>query len=226
MTQTPEPQTSAMLMGATGLVGAAALPLLAKAFDTVWTPGRRAPARAPENCRFVATDFSDFSTLDAEITKAPDVLCIAFGTTLKEAGNRARFVTIDRDYPLALAKWAQARGTQQLCLVSAVGADASSRVFYNSVKGELEQTLSVMPWQSLHILRPSLLLGPHDNRPLETLGQVVMGPLAPILPARVRPIRAEQLATTLVACATDRKAQGVEVLEGKRLFRGRVDYSA
>ncbi|MCH8552185.1 MAG: NAD-dependent epimerase/dehydratase family protein [Natronospirillum sp.] len=213
-----EPKTSALLMGATGLVGSAALPLLAQAFDTVWTPGRRLPSNAPGNSHFVETDYSDLSPLNKAIAEPPEVVCIAFGTTIKQAGSQERFATVDRDYPLALARWALGRGAQRLCLISAVGADVQSRVFYNRIKGELEQALRDMPWQSLHILRPSLLLGPHANRPLETLGQVVMGPMAPLLPARIRPIKATQLAGTMVACARDHEAKGVQVLEGRPLF--------
>lgn len=213
-----KPGKSALLMGATGLVGSRALPLLAQAFDTVWTPGRRPPDQPPANGRFVETDYADLSPLDAAVTEPPQVVCIAFGTTIKQAGSQDRFAEVDRDYPLALARWALAVGTRRLCLISAMGADPNSRVFYNRVKGELEQALRDMPWQSLHILRPSLLLGPHANRPLETLGQMVMGPLAPLLPARIRPIRATRLAARLAACATDSASSGVQVLEGRALF--------
>ena len=209
---------STMLMGATGLVGSAALPILAAQYDTVWVPGRRAPKAIPENARFVYTDFSDFQALDEAVTPAPNVLCIAFGTTIKQAGSQARFREIDHDYPLALARWAVAHGTRRICLISAVGADAASRVFYNRVKGELEEALQAMSLESLSILRPSLLLGPHPGRPLETLGQWVMGPMAPVLPARIRPIQAAQLARVLVRCAGSDAAIGTRILEGSALF--------
>lgn len=212
--------TTAMLMGATGLVGAATLPLLTDRFDNLWTPGRRAPDRTSDNdrVRFVATDFSDLKALDAAIQEPPVVLCIAFGTTRRAAGSQGRFREIDLDYPLALARWAQARGTRRICLVSAVGADPTSRVFYNRIKGELEQALRQLDLQSLHILRPSLLLGHHPGRPLEALGQALMGPLAPLVPAHLRPIRAAVLAERLAECATDDRTTGVKVLEGRALF--------
>ena len=213
------PSGSALLMGATGLVGSAALPLLAEQFETVWLPGRRAPESAPENSHFVQTDFSDFQVLDDTVQDVPEVLCIAFGTTIKQAGSQARFREIDHDYPLALARWAVARGTRRICLITAVGAEASSRVFYNRTKGELEDALRELPLQSLHILRPSLLLGPHPGRPLENLSQWIMGPLAPVITARYRPIKAEQLARTLVGCASQTEATGVSILEGTPLFR-------
>lgn len=211
---------SAMLMGATGLVGAAALPLLAEKTAKVWLPGRRSPSALPDNAVFVPTDFVDFSTLDAQVVGTPDVLCIAFGTTIKQAGSQERFKEIDLDYPLALARWAVTRGTQRVCLISAVGANALSRVFYNRIKGELEDALSELSFRSVHILRPSLLLGAHSGRPLEQLSQVVMGPLASAFPARVRPIRAEQLARTLVACALNPQDEGRVILEGQPLFEG------
>lgn len=208
----------ALLMGATGLVGAAALPLLSQRFATVWTPGRRPPPHSPANSAHIETDFTNLSALDDAIPNAPAVLCIAFGTTIKQAGSQAWFKIIDKDYPLALARWALQKGTRRICLISAVGASAHSRVFYNRIKGELEQELKALPLQSLHILRPSLLLGHHPHRPLETLGQTIMGPLAPLFPAKIRPIRASQLAEKMVACAIDNSAEGVQILEGRVLF--------
>lgn len=208
----------ALLMGSTGLVGAAALPLLARQFSTVWVPGRRPPANAPANSAYIETNFSDLSALDTTITDAPAVLCIAFGTTIRQAGSQARFETIDKDYPLALARWALNKGTKRICLISAVGANPHSRIFYNRIKGEVEQELSALPLQSLHILRPSLLLGHHSQRPMETLSQWIFGPIAPLLPAKVRPIRAQQLAEKLVACAVNSSTQDTHILEGRTLF--------
>ncbi len=215
--QTPTHETSVMLMGATGLIGRHALPMLAESFDTVWLPGRRPPEPLPGNGTFIQTDFEDLSSLDTTVDSAPDVLCIAFGTTIRDAGSQNAFRRIDFDYPLALARWAQNRGTRRICLISAVGADAGSRVFYSRTKGELEDALRALPLDSLHILRPSLLLGPHKRRPMETVSQVIMGPLAPVIPAKYRPIKAEQLARRLTLCATD-GGEGTTVLEGRALF--------
>lgn len=209
---------SAMLMGSTGLVGSMALPLLAKQYDKVWLPGRRLPEQAPSNSEFIVTDFTDFSAFDSQVDEAPDVLCIAFGTTIKQAGSQARFQEIDYDYPLALARWAVGRGTQRVCLISAVGANAQSKVFYNRVKGALEDALYELPLRSLHILRPSLLLGPHARRPMESISQKIFGPIAPILPASIRPIEATQLAQKLVDCAVKPAGEGRVILEGKSLF--------
>ncbi|WLD57718.1 NAD-dependent epimerase/dehydratase family protein [Salinispirillum sp. LH 10-3-1] len=209
---------SAMLMGATGLVGSAALPLLAEQFDKVLLPGRRLPEQAPSNSEFIATDFTDFSVFNSQVDEAPDVLCIAFGTTIKQAGSQARFQEIDYDYPLALARWAVERGTLRVCLISAVGANAQSKVFYNRVKGALEDALYELPIRSLYILRPSLLLGPHAQRPMEHISQKLFGPIAPIMPASIRPIEAKQLAQKLVACAVKPAGEGRVILEGKSLF--------
>lgn len=213
---------SAMLMGATGLVGNAALAPLAEHCHKLWLPGRRLPDNAPANSEFIETDFADFSKLDQKVDVAPEVLCIAFGTTIRQAGSQQRFREVDFGYPLALAQWAVARGTSHICLISAVGANAQSRVFYNRVKGELEEALQALPLSRLHILRPSLLLGPHGHRPMEAISQKLMGPIAPLFPAKVRPINAHQLAQTMVACAlSPNKAAGegvTSILEGKPLF--------
>ncbi|MBL7871028.1 MAG: NAD(P)H-binding protein [Cyclobacteriaceae bacterium] len=90
--------------------------------------------------------------------KADDVFC-CLGTTMKQAGSKVAFRKVDFDYPLHLAKVLKGNGAQQFLLISALGANKNSLVFYNQVKGEIEEAIKSVGFKALHILRPSLLLG-------------------------------------------------------------------
>src|SRR5690606_3115147 len=76
--------------------------------------------------------------------EAADVFC-CLGTTIKKAGSQEAFRRVDHDYPLAAARLAAERGTGRFFVVTAIGADAKSRFFYNRVKGELEAALRALP---------------------------------------------------------------------------------
>jgi uncharacterized protein YbjT (DUF2867 family) len=157
----------------------------------------------------------DFERLEsAEDALFGDDLYCCLGTTIKAAGSQAAFRRVDHDYVLALARRAVAAGTARLFLVSALGADARSRVFYSRVKGEAEDAVAALPFRAVHIVRPSLLLGRRqESRPAERVGQwlgrlaapLFIGPLAPY-----RAIEAADVAAALVACAAS-PATGVHV---------------
>jgi uncharacterized protein YbjT (DUF2867 family) len=85
---------------------------------------------------------------------------------MAKAGSRDAFRRVDYDYALRIAQLALAGGANHFLLVSALGADATSRIFYNRVKGELEQAVGRLGYRSLTIVRPSLLLGERHERRL------------------------------------------------------------
>jgi len=136
------------------------------------------------------------------------------------AGSRDAFRAVDFDANLAVARAALAAGARRIGVISAMGADASSRVFYNRVKGELEQALSALPLEALVIARPSLLLGDRGrlgqpHRRGEHLGARLDRWLGPLLPARLRAISAEDVAAALVA--TVPQARGRQILDSARM---------
>jgi uncharacterized protein YbjT (DUF2867 family) len=198
-----EPQERAVkrtvaLAGATGLVGRLLLEgLLADpSVHSVHVLGRRKPraAHAKLTCHIV--DFSVLSPLPPV-----DEVYLALGTTIKVAGSQAAFRSVDFDANLSVARAALAAGARRCGLVSAMGADAKSRVFYNRVKGELEEALAQLPFEGLVIARPSLLVGDRaalgqPERPLEKVSAVFMKMLRPIIPANYRAIAAAQVART------------------------------
>lgn len=152
-----------------------------------------------------------------------DTAICALGTTIKAAGSQAAFRTVDFDAVLDFARAARAADATRFAVISALGADAASAVFYNRVKGEMEQALIALGFRTLVIARPSLLLG--DRAALgqaprfgEALAQTLTPWMTWFTPRRVRPIRAEHVATGLLAALADADA-GVRVLESDALQR-------
>src|SRR6185437_4569599 len=112
---------------------------------------------------------------------ADDVFC-CLGTTIKKAGSQEAFRNVDFAYPVAVAGAAAEAGARQLLVVTAVGADPSSRVFYNRIKGEVEDALRALPFPAgVKIFRPSVLLGERgESRPAERVGAALMSLAAPL----------------------------------------------
>ena len=209
----------AVVAGATGMVGRAVLARLTadktSAYATVHTLGRRAPelpAGAP-SARLVS--HVSQSLLDAQVPPADDMF-IALGTTISVAGSQAAFRAVDLDAVLALARTARAAGVRRLGVVSAMGADAKSQVFYNRVKGEMEQAVSALGFDTVVIARPSLLDGERGalgqpNRRGEQFALKVMRLLKPLIPRNYRAISDAQVAKALVEAVLAGRP-GVQIL--------------
>jgi uncharacterized protein YbjT (DUF2867 family) len=140
---------------------------------------------------------------------------LALGTTIKVAGSQQAFRAIDHDANLAVASAARSLGATRLGIVSAMGADAGSRIFYNRVKGELEQALVELHYPGLVIARPSFLVGDREllgqpRRPGETLALVVSRWLGWLIPDNYKAIEASLVAAALLR--TVPVAQGVRIL--------------
>jgi uncharacterized protein YbjT (DUF2867 family) len=188
---------SVALLGATGLVGKHCLDLMAsdRAFERIVVVARRkfAEGLAPR----VEAHIVDFDHLDErpELFGVDAVVC-ALGTTIKAVGgSREKFRRVDFDYPLAAARLAARQEARHFLLVSALGADAGSRVFYSRVKGELENALRPLAFRSITILRPSLLLG---DRGEFRLGEEVAKRFAWVVPGALRPVPARDVARVLI----------------------------
>jgi len=197
---------SALVVGASGLVGRECLRLLLDdpAYERVVVLARRA---APEGLRSpkLAWRVVDFERLaDAHVATAVDHVFCALGTTIKQAGTRERFHRVDHDYPLEVARLTRTAGARHFGLVSAAGADARSRLFYNRVKGETEDVVARLPFEGLVIARPSLLLGDRGAlgqpaRPAERVATAASRLLGPLVPANYRPVAATVVARALLA---------------------------
>jgi uncharacterized protein YbjT (DUF2867 family) len=144
----------------------------------------------------------DFDRLQDLRIEANDVYC-CIGTTIRQAGSQAAFRRVDFDYPVSLARAAARDGVQRLLVVSALGASPRSRVFYNRVKGEMEEAVRAAGVAKTLIFRPSLLSGPRaQQRTGERLGLVLGAVLGPLL-GRYRPIHGDLVAAAMLRAARD-----------------------
>ena len=152
-----------------------------------------------------------------------DAALCALGTTIRTAGSQAAFRAVDFDAVLAFARAARRAGAQRFALVSALGADARSRVFYNRTKGEVEDAVSGLGFRTLVIARPSLLLGDRaalgqPARSAEAIAQAIAPALAWLAPRRLRPISARAVARGMLQALFDR-GPGVHRVESDELQR-------
>ncbi len=193
-------QRTAILAGATGLVGREILKgLLAdESVATVHTLGRR--PLASQHARHVH-HVVDFTALPA--LPAAQEVYLALGTTIKVAGSQAAFRAVDHHANLAVARQAKAAGATRAGLVSAMGADAKSSMFYTRVKGETEHDLHSLGFSTLVIARPSFLAGDRESlgqpvRPGEGLALRVSQWLKPLIPANYRSVDVRKVAAALL----------------------------
>ena len=222
------------LFGSTGLIGKNVLKLLVRLdqVERVYCPVRRVPEPAETGILegaakidFEVVDFEHVDTLREKFAGLDAAIC-CLGTTIKQAGSKPAQEKIDVRLPLSLAAVAKKAGVRHFLCVSAQGANSHSPFFYNRLKGMLEEGLTMMNFEALTLVRPSLLLGKHkDKRFGEELMQKIFVKHLAILPARIRPVFAEAVAAHLVAsmlkppfdhvCATDGT-------KGKRIIYNRV----
>lgn len=194
-----------LLAGATGLVGGHCLTKLLADGEVgqVTVLARRTLARTHPKLTVHVVDFDHLR--DVAPAVAADVVFCCLGTTHRAAGSPEAFAKVDHIYVVELARWAAARAVSRFVLVSAVGADPASPVFYHRVKGRAEAAVSELPFKAVHLLRPSLLLGERSEpRPAEDWSK----PLAPLWSwflwgplGRYRPVAAEAVAAKMVELA-------------------------
>ncbi|HEY8994343.1 MAG TPA: oxidoreductase [Lacunisphaera sp.] len=205
---------TAFIAGASGLIGRSLLDqlLAAPEYDRVVSLGRRKlqDVSHPKLRQVVV----DFAALDGAVTEqsCDDAFC-CLGTTIRQAGSREAFRAVDHGAVLAFAWAARRQGAGRFFVVSALGADPESRIFYNRVKGETEVALEVLGFETLAVFRPSLLLGKRQEmRPGERLMIPVFWLAEPLLLGRLRKyraIRADVVARAMVRCSFGRGGQGL-----------------
>ncbi|MBN1209019.1 MAG: NAD(P)H-binding protein [Myxococcaceae bacterium] len=208
---------NALVAGASGLVGGLHLDALLESplYREVCSLGRRPlPRQHPKLTQRTV----DFARLEGETLPAAEDAFCCLGTTLKKAGSQEAFRAVDHDAVLAFARAARKAGARRFLVVTALGADPRSRIFYNRVKGEIEEALKGVGFESLLILRPSLLLGERaEQRPGERAAIVLTKALGPLLrPFGGRPIEARTVARAMLTLARD-AAGGVRVVPSGEL---------
>jgi uncharacterized protein YbjT (DUF2867 family) len=214
-------RTPFLVAGASGLVGGALVRGLLSddAAAEVVAVVRRPSGVARPRVREVVADFGD---LDAVSLPEVRTAFCALGTTIAHAGSKEAFRAVDVDAVVAFGRRALRAGASRLLLVSALGADPSSAVFYNRVKGEAEEAVRGLGFAGVALFRPSLLVGERaESRPAERaaiaasslVSWAMAGPLA-----RWKPVPAETVAAAMRAVAGT-ELSGVRVLENEEIHR-------
>ncbi len=212
----PNQRQSVIILGATGLVGSQLLSLALsdQRIASVIAPTRRPLRTHPK----LSNPIINYDKLpDADWWHADAILC-ALGTTIKQAGNKTAFRMVDHDYVLAAAKRSKAAGCRIFVLNSSLGADASSGNFYLKVKGEIEQALAKLGFESLTFIRPSLLNGgPRPERRYgEEIGLWLGKRLNALIPRRYRPVSTKNVAKAMLEKAL-RPKSGLNIVESDAL---------
>jgi uncharacterized protein YbjT (DUF2867 family) len=198
------PPRTALIVGATGLVGSLCLKQLIAdpAYDQVIAISRRP---VPESHPKLSQKIVDFDKLGQLTSVAADDAFCALGTTIRKAGSQEAFRKIDLGYSKAFAELALAAGARQFALVSSAGANPRSSSFYLRTKGEIEDAVKALPFASAHIFQPSFLVGSRsEQRPGEGIGLALVKALEFAFIGglrKYRPILASTVAAAMVAVA-------------------------
>jgi uncharacterized protein YbjT (DUF2867 family) len=211
---------SALLVGATGLVGRHLLPLLLEesTYKSVVAIGRKELPLTHEKLSQHVVDFERLGSA-AKWIRAGDVYC-CLGTTIRKAGSQAAFRKVDYTYPYEIAKIAKVNGARQFLIITAVGADPASSVFYSRVKGEIEQTIGKMPFDAVHIFRPSVLIGAREEFRFGERLALAARVLSFAMVGRwrkYRPIAASTVARAMVRAAREGR-HGINIHEFDRIL--------
>ena len=211
---------TALLLGASGLIGGHCLDLLLADNDyaqVTMLVRKPLPQTHPKLTQRIVN--FDRLTEVADAFRVQDVFC-CLGTTIKTAGSQEAFRKVDFTYPVESARIAMQQGAAQFLLVSSLGANAKSSVFYNRIKGEVEVAIAASDISSVQIFRPSLLLGQRaEVRTGEVIGEKISRAISFLLvgPLRkYRPIEARTVATAMIVMAKQ-AAAGIHIYESDRI---------
>jgi uncharacterized protein YbjT (DUF2867 family) len=212
---------TALIAGASGLVGQELLQqlLAAPEYDRVIALGRRPLDVTHPKLVSVTVDFAALAATATDLA-CDDAFC-CLGTTIRDAGSREAFRAVDHAAVLAFAWAAQRAGAARFFVVSALGADPASRVFYNRVKGETDAALEILGFSTLAIFRPSLLLGRRQRpRVGERIMAAVLWVVEPLMFGRLRKYRAIEavvVARAMLRCSFGRTGRGVLVFSSDEI---------
>lgn len=213
---------TAIIIGASGLVGNEVLKLLLTDdhFDKVKIFVRKPLSINHPKLEQHVIDF-DLIFKSTDLVKG-DILFCCLGTTIKTAGSKEEFKKVDYAYPLAFAKIAKQNGVKKFLLISSIGANNTSSNFYLKVKGDIEKELEKLKYESLIIVRPSMLLGDRKEFRLgESIGKIVMKLISILFIGKFNKYKAIEASTVARAMIELSKSnlEGVSVVESDRLMK-------
>jgi uncharacterized protein YbjT (DUF2867 family) len=194
----------ALVAGSSGLIGKHVLQLLvgSPAYSKVIALTRAPLEINNEKLKNIVAEFDTLNLVKPDL-RADDVFC-CLGTTMKKAGSKEAFRKVDYNYPLKLATMANEFCAKQFLIVTALGANKKSGIFYNQVKGEVEEAIGELPFESFLIFRPSLLMGDRKEKRFgEEVGKVLTTYLGWMLPKKYRVIDGAKVARAMVNIASE-----------------------
>jgi uncharacterized protein YbjT (DUF2867 family) len=207
----------AIVIGASGLVG---LELTKQLLDNDMYKKIIVLVRKPlelkhEKLEQQVIDFDNINRY-SEFIKGDDAFC-CLGTTMKQAGSKEAFYKVDYDYVNNFARLAFQNGIKHFAIVSAMGANANSFIYYNKVKGEIEKTVSAYRFEATYICRPSMLVGERREKRIgEGFGVVFGNIFGALIPSKYKNIKGEQVAKAMIKLVLQ-GGLGIHIVESDKL---------
>ena len=193
---------TAVIAGSTGLIGGQLLNLLLSSsrYDKVIAFTRK---DLPNHPKLLQIKLDQNKQLELDPTWSVDDVFCCLGTTMAKAHTKEKFYEVDYTYPLLLARNSLARNAKQYLLVSALGADKQSSIYYNQVKGKIEEAIGALGFETVHFFRPSLLLGPRaEHRSAEDAAKIFYRIFGFLIPAKYKAIESEKVARAMLHFAS------------------------
>ena len=213
---------TAIIAGATGLIGSQLLNNLLENnfYDKIIVLVRKEISIQSPKLTQVIVDYNNLQSI-TENLKCDDVFC-CLGTTIKKAGSQDEFYKVDFQYCLNLAIETHKNGASNFYLVSALGANANSKVFYNSVKGKLENAINNIGFNSFYIFRPSVLLGKRNEFRLgEKIMQIILKPLSKLMVGSMKKyaaIDSKKVAKAMLYFALSNNKTGKQIITNEQML--------
>ncbi|MDG5787404.1 NAD(P)H-binding protein [Evansella sp. AB-P1] len=212
----------ALVAGATGLIGKHLIQELMESekYDEIRIISRRKSKFDQE--KLVNEYTIDFDKLEKhkDLLQGIDDVFVCLGTTMKKAKSKKRFMKVDYTYPIVLAKLSKEVGVKRFLIVTAIQSDRDSRFFYSRVKGKTEEALVLMDLPTLHVFRPSLLLGKREElRFGEKVSELIGKPLSVLFVGpfeKYKPIKGTYVAKAMCAVAQE-ESKGVHIYESDQI---------
>ncbi len=211
---------SAIILGASGLTGSKLLEFLLD--DNTWS-SVISLVRIPAKLKHpkLSQKVIEFDNLPyySSLIKADDVFC-CLGTTIKRVGSQEEFKKVDFEYPVEIAKIALKNGSKNFYIISSLGANANSKLFYYKTKGEVEEEICKLEFKSINIFRPSILAGKRKQfRFGEKVALIIMNLLSFLFIGKLKkykPIRAQLVAKAMIKAAKENR-NGINIFESDEM---------
>ena len=211
---------SSLIIGATGFVGSYLVQeiLNSPTFDSVTALVRKPTFTTHPKLKEIIFDFRDETAIES-LEPVNHVFC-CLGTTIKTAGSKEAFRFVDYELPLRFANWAESTHAESFSIVTAIGANSDSSIFYNQVKGNVEDEIKTLNIPTIQIFQPSLIMGSRKEFRLgELIGKGIMAILNPLMIGpgkKYRGIHAQTIAKGMVH-HLEKSNPGITIFESDKI---------